>query len=185
MRLLKIFLIMGMGAALYSCQGEKQTDVSEHAQEYSAQDTLEKVQTMNDYRYSANIEWNGKNVRYLIERHPVDSLPVIQDEFGMEYKDNVLSLTVLQDDKEIFRKNFYKSSFKAYLEPGFYNHAILEGMAFDKVKGDALCFSASVCYPMSDLYMPMLILVYPDGRYKISKDTVLDNIVESIDSLED
>ena len=56
------------------------------------------------------------------------------------------------------------------------------GMAFDQEQEGNLRFAVSVSYPMSDLYIPLLITIRPDGSYVISKDLVLDNVVETLDT---
>ena len=99
------------------------------------------------------------------------------------YADNYIRLRVNREGKEIFNKAFTKNHFRNYMEKGFISHAILEGMAFDKVDGNNLRFAASVSYPASDIYIPLSITISPDGSYQITKDEVLDTVV-AIDSTE-
>lgn len=172
-------LLFGLFTA---CKDRGQSSSTDETLKTASKDSVETIQKMNEYQYTDDIEWNGKPVTYLVERYAVDSLSSVKDDTGTEYADNVIYLTLKQGDKKIFSKTFYKSSFKEYMEKDFYNHAILEGMAFDKVKDGNLCFAVSVSYPMSDLYIPLLITIHPNGSFEIAKDLVLDNVVETMDT---
>lgn len=172
-------LLMGLFAA---CKDQKGSAEADAAQGAHAKDTVATVQRMNDYHYTDQVKWRGQTASYVVDRHAVDSLPVVTDESGTKYADNMITLTLKQGDRQVLHKTFYKRSFKDYMESDFYANAILEGMAFDKEKDGNLCFAVSVSYPMSDLYIPLLITVRPDGSYDITKDLVLDNVVETLDT---
>lgn len=172
-------LMLGLLAA---CKGGGQASDSEKSGSTQKKDSVAAVQRMNKYHYSDQVSWNGSKVTYQVDRQVCDSLPEVTDDMGTRYADNVITLTVKNGDRSIFHRTFYKSSFKEYMEHDFYEHAILEGMAFDKVKDGALRFAVSVSYPVSDLYIPLLITIRPDGSYEITKDLVLDNVVESLDT---
>lgn len=172
-------LLLGFLAA---CKDQNKAAETAAAQGIQASDTIETVQRMNEYHYTDQVKWRGKTVSYVVERHAVDSLPVVADEQGTQYVDNVITLSVTDGDRSIFRKSFTKNTFKTYMETGFYKHSILEGMAFDRERDGNLCFAVSVSYPMSDLYIPLLIAIRPDGSYEITKDQVLDNVVETLDT---
>lgn len=167
-----------------ACNNGKKTSDESMAPSKQASSKVDSLQRMNDYHYSDRVDWNGRTVVYEVNRHAVDSLPVVTDETGIRYTDNVLSLTVSKEGGLIFHKTFYKHSFKSFLDSDFYKHAILEGMAFDRIENGKLCFSVSISYPMSDLYIPLLISFDSNGNYVITQDLVLDNVVETMDSAE-
>lgn len=172
-------LVLGLLAA---CKNGGQASDSEKNGSTQSKDSVAAVQRMNKYHYADQVDWNGGKVTYQVDRQVCDSLPVVTDDMGVRYADNVITLTVKRGGQNIFHRTFYKSSFKEYMDHDFYSHAILEGMAFDKVKDGALRFAVSVSYPVSDLYIPLLITIRPDGSYDITKDEVLDNVVESLDT---
>ena len=172
-------LLLGLFSA---CGDEKKAAGSDAETRIYSKDTASAVQKMNKYHYSDQIKWGSRSVTYQVDRHSVDSLPLVTDDAGTKYADNVITLTVNQGDRQLFQKTFYKRSFKEYMERDFYEHAILEGMAFDKVKDGNLCFAVGVSYPMSDLYIPLVITLRPDGSYDVAKDLVLDNVVETLDT---
>lgn len=172
-------LMLGLLAA---CKDGGQASDSEKNGATQSRDTVAAVQRMNKYHYTDQVDWSGSQITYQVDRQASDTLPVVTDDMGARYADNVITLTVKRGGQDIFHRKFYKSSFKEYMEHDFYEHAILEGMAFDKVKDGCLRFAVSVSYPVSDLYIPLLITIRPDGSYDITKDEVLDNVVESLDT---
>lgn len=182
---MKLYTVIACGllVGLFSaCKDQKANEGNESLSGQNTTDTVATVQHMNKYDYTDQIKWRGKTVTYQVERHAVDSLPVVTDEAGDQFSDNMITLTLREGDRELFHKSFYKRSFKEYMEPDFYTHSILEGMAFDQELDGNLRFAVSVSYPMSDLYIPLLITIHPDGSYAISKDLVLDNVVETLDT---
>lgn len=182
---MKLYTLIACGllAGLFSaCKDQKTNESNESLSGRNTTDTVAAVQHMNEYHYTDQVKWRGKTVTYQVERHAVDSLPVVTDEAGEQFSDNMITLTLKQGDRELFHKSFYKRSFKEFMDPDFYAHSILEGMAFDQEQEGNLRFAVSVSYPMSDLYIPLLITIRPDGSYVISKDLVLDNVVETLDT---
>lgn len=147
-------------------------------------DTAHEIQKMRDYEYGADVVWDGTTYHYHITRKVEDSLDVVTDDTGSRYADNYIVLEVQRSGQSFFKQTFRKQRFTEFLNDDFRKHAILEGMAFDRVDEQGLRFSVSVSYPMSDMYIPLLITVTKEGTYTVQRDPVLDNVVESIDSLE-
>lgn len=171
------FLCMACTVLLcYSCGGNNPQTVSGYS-EYEKPDTTNSVQEMKDYHYSAEVKVGQTRYTYDIVREVNDTLPLVTGDGGERYADNYIRLRVNREGKEIFNKAFTKNHFRNYMEKGFISHAILEGMAFDKVDGNNLRFAASVSYPASDIYIPLSITISPDGSYQITKDEVLDTVV--------
>lgn len=127
------------------------------------------------------VTWNGKVYRYDIVRKADTTLPSVHDEVsGDTFYDNAIVLSITLDGKEFFKKKFLKSSFDKYLNADFKKNAILEGLVFDVVTPAGLRFATSVCYPRSDLYMPLAITIDEAGNMVIQKDELpdIDNIVD-------
>lgn len=127
------------------------------------------------------VTWNGKVYRYDIVRKADTTLPSVHDEVsGDTFYDNAIVLKITLGGKEFFSKKFLKSSFDKYLNADFKKNAILEGLVFDVVTPAGLRFATSVCYPRSDLYMPLAITIDESGNMEIKKDELSDiaNIVD-------
>ena len=52
-------------------------------------------------------------------------------------------------------------------------------MAFDCPTAEGLRFAVSICYPGSDIYIPLSITISPSGSYTIARDEVLDTATEA------
>ena len=160
--------------ALCAACGNNQPQATSGYSEYEKPDTVNAVQRMKDYHYSAEVTVEGTKYAYDIVREVNDSLPLVTGDEGARYADNYIRLRVNREGRQIFNHVFVKESFKDFLDRNFMKHAILEGMAFDRVDGSSLRFAASVCYPESDIYIPLTITLSPDGSYRITKDEILD-----------
>ena len=131
-----------------------------------------KMQTYNDQR---EVKWLGKTYSVEIDRHPSDSLPMVTDETGQKFVDNVIRLTVRRPDGSVaISKKFLKTTFDRWLNGDYREHSILEGFVFDAVDDHRLQFAASVCLPQTDEYVPMVVTVDNLSNVDIRLDTDLD-----------
>jgi acetyl-CoA carboxylase alpha subunit len=51
---------------------------------------------------------------------------------------------------------------------------MLEGLVFDTTVPEGLRFATSICYPRSDLYIPLVIIIDSNGKMSVQKDQILD-----------
>lgn len=127
------------------------------------------------------VTWNGKVYKYEIVRQADASLPCVKDEVsGDTFYDNSIALTISLDGKVFFNKKFLKTTFDKYLNAEFKKNGMLEGLVFDVVTPAGLRFATSVCYPRSDLYIPLAITIDNAGNMTIQRDELPDiaNIVD-------
>ena len=138
---------------------------------------------MQPSHISDTTTWQNRIYQYKIIREADKDLPPSTEEgSGTIFLDNHIDLTITCGEKEIFHHRFTKNSFSSYLDQGFLDNGILEGLVFDRVVPEGLRFATSVSYPRSDLYIPLLVIVNHQGQVSIMKDEVLD---ESIDERQD
>lgn len=173
------FILTGIACAMLCCHGcgSKSADTDTYGA-YERPDTVNGIQQMKDYHYSAEVKDKNTVYTYDIVREAGDSLPVVEGEENVRFADNYIRLRVNRDGREIFNKVFTKNNFADYLDKDFFRHSILEGMAFDRIQPEGLRFSASVSYPESDIYMPFSVLVARDGSCRIAKEEILDTSVQ-------
>lgn len=69
----------------------------------------------------------------------------------------------------MLNKTFTKADFASVVELDFLKKSILEGLVFDKTTSHGIVYAASVCYPQTDLYVPLSIIVTPDGKMSIER----------------
>lgn len=134
---------------------------------------------MQEYNQNRDLDWNGSKVNSHIHRTPEDSLKMVKDETGQEFVDNTITLTITRSDGSVFfKKVFTKSTFDKFLDDDYRNTGILEGLVFDKQDGRSLRYAASVSHPQTDEYIPLIVLISPNGGMTIERDTQLDTSAE-------
>lgn len=137
---------------------------------------------MQEYRFDNDVAWIGRKYRVTIYREPSDSLPMVKDETGQKFVDNVVSLKVSRQDGSVFyNKVFTKATFREYLDDDYRQTGILEGFVFDKADGDDLVFAASVCHPKTDEYIPLVVRLSRMGNLTVKRDTEMDTLPEDAD----
>lgn len=164
---------MLMALVLAGCSGKKK----------NADIITKKVETpkprtpirMQDYTQERELTWLGKAYRVELRRTADDSLRMVKDETGQKFVDNQISLQVFRADGSVFfSRVFTKEDFSAQLDDDYRNTGILEGIVFDKAKGDSLVFAGSVSHPQTDEYIPFVLFVSQQGDVSIRRDTQLD-----------
>ena len=130
---------------------------------------------MQEYDDDRDISWIGRQYHIAIHRQPADSLPMVKDETGQKFVDNVITLVVSRQDGSVFfSRTLTKATFLPYLDADYSKTGILEGFVFDKADGDWLEFAASVSHPQTDEYIPLVVRLSRMGDVVIRRDTSLD-----------
>lgn len=133
------------------------------------------IQRMQVSDSQTDIKFRGKDYHISIHRTPCDSLNLVDDQAGGSFADNEIALVITRNNGEkFFSKTFTKRSFTSVIDESFLAKSVLEGMVYDKVSDNGIILAASVCYPQTDLYVPISITIAPDGRMSIAKEEVLD-----------
>lgn len=187
MKYLHTLFIAAVAAVAFSACSEKKP-----ANNIVAKKTVAKAPSgpvrMQDSRFAEEVQWNGKGCNVSIVRRADTSLPVITDDAGGKYYDNVIEITIGSGSgtggadgvNALFHKVFSKQDFASMVSAEYLKKSALLGIVFDRIDGDNMVFAASVGQPdvLSDDYVPMLVTVSRSGNMTISKDTRLDSDVE-------
>lgn len=171
---LSVALLASLVVVLAACGGKKKSeDIIAHR--------IVKVQPkepvrMQPYLDEKEVEWIGKKYLVSVSRQASDSLPMVKDETGQKYVDNVFLLKVSRQDGSVFfSRTFTKKSLTQYLDDDFNKTGVFEGLVLDKAEGDFLIFGASVGHPQSDEYIPLVFKLSRMGDLSIKRDTQMDN----------
>ncbi len=166
--------------AMMSCGGGKSqsgtTNRNESGmllQEGKSADGAKSLQTSK-----AENNFTFRDIAYtsIINRQPDESLPKVMSEMGELYTDNIIELTLLRGGNKFFNKTFTKQDFSSIIDNAFLRKSILEGMVFNKTTSAGFLFAASICYPQTDLYIPVSITITSDGKVSMKKDEQLEDI---------
>lgn len=178
MKQIKTLVIAAIALMLLAaCGGKKQSeDIITKRTEVAKPKAPERMQ---DYTDDRDVSWIGKTYHVALHREPCDSLPMVTDETGQQFVDNVFSLTVTRTDGSIFfSRHFTKKDVTRYLDDDYRQTGIFEGLVFDRAEGDNLIFAASVGHPQTDEYIPLVITLSRMGDLSITRDTQMDTSAE-------
>ena len=182
MNKIHIFLMALVACVLLSACGEKKKSENIIAPRVVEAVPQEPVK-MQEYTDERSVDWLGKNYHVAIHRHASDSLPMVKDETGQEFVDNVFSLAVSRADGSIFfSRTFTKKDVVNYIDENYRKAGVFEGLVFDRVDGDYLILAASVGLPQTDEYIPLVIRLSRMGQISIQRDTQMDTSSPSQDN---
>ncbi len=169
---------------LLSCGGkqEKVKDVEERIYQMEM-DKHTGVQRMQPSVSQGNVVIAGAEYHYEVHRNSCDSLKMVSDEQGTQFVDNVIELKILRNgNQKVFYKRFTKHYFAGQVGADFMKNGILEGLVFDKVQDGRLFFAASVCYPQTDLFIPLSVQISPKGAIAVERIYMMDEHQEQQDT---
>ncbi len=136
-------------------------------------------QRMQASNSEQKITFKGKEYVSRVSRTPDESLPLVKNESGDTYVDNTISLRLMRGNEMVFSKTFTKNDFSSLVGSSFLSRSILEGIVYNKTTSQGIMYAASVCYPQSDLFIPIAITITADGQMTMVKDEQMEEIYES------
>ena len=131
-------------------------------------------QCMQMSEITENFTYEGKEYRSTVVRRPDNQLPIVENEEGEKFVDNLVTLHITCNGKQLVDKVFTKESFAFLVSGKFLKYALLEGLVFDQVTSQGILYAASVCYPQSDLYVPIRLVVTADGKISMTKEELME-----------
>lgn len=174
MRKLIYFLLLSLAVAVTACGGKKGTSNNESI--LATMDSMDArgLQRMQISQSETDFKFKGKDYHSMVSRTPDESLPHVTNEMGDTYLDNKIVLRLTRGNEKVFDKTFTKNDFSSVVDAKFLSKSILEGIVYDKTTPQGIVYAASVCYPQTDLYMPLSITITADGKMSIQKVDILE-----------
>ena len=172
----QIYLVAVLLMGILTGCGSNKKDSKEETQRMFQLESVDEnsgLQRMQVSRITQDIECKGKKFRLSVDRTPDDNLPHVKSHMGM-FVDNSIKVKITRyNGTTLFEKTFTKNDFASNLPAKYLKRSVLEGLVFDDVRTaekKEITLAASVSYPMTDLYIPFVLVVTQDGRLSISKD---------------
>ena len=162
-------------ACMTGCTSDKKAAQEEVKQMFQLESVDENsgLQRMQVSRIRQEIACKGKKFQLSVERTPDDKLPHVKSDMGL-FMDNSIKVKITRDNgTTLLEKTFVKNDFASHLPAKYLKRSVLEGLVFDDVRTEEkkeITLAASVSYPMTDLYIPFVLVISQDGRVSISKD---------------
>lgn len=132
-------------------------------------------QRMQVSEVKATFKYQGKECQSSVLRQPDESLPIVKNEQGEKFVDNRITLRLTCGGKQIVDKVFTKENFASLVDAKFMQYAILEGLVYDQTTPQGIIYAASVCYPQSDLYVPIRLTITSDGNISMAKEELMED----------
>ena len=169
----KLIYLLGLAMlmAVAACSGsaeKKKSDIRVLMQDST---DAHGVQRMTARKSEVDIKYKGKEYHSFISRTPNDSLPRVVSQMGNTYVDNQIVL-------RLTRGTFTKKQFESLIGDDFMAKSILEGIVYDKTTPEGIVYAASICYPQTDLYVPISITISPDGKISMKKEELLEEVYD-------
>ena len=182
MRKLIYWLLLPLAVAVSACGGKKGS--SDNKSTLAMMDSVDAhgLQRMQTSKSETDFKFKGKDYHSIVSRTPDESLPHIKNEMGDIYVDNKIVLRLMRGNEKVFDKTFTKNDFSSVVDAKFLSNSILEGIVYDKITSQGIVYAASVCYPQTDLYMPLSITITSDGKMNIKKVDMLEEEYDDIPS---
>lgn len=136
------------------------------------------LKRMQVSKAEVDIQFKGKDYHSFISRIPDEELPTVKDENGNKFVDNKIQLRLTRGNEQIFNMTFTKKNFASIVGEDFLSKSILEGMVYNKTTPQGFVYAASVCYPQTDLYVPLTITITADGKMTMAKEELLEEIYD-------
>ena len=174
MRKLVYLLLLPLAVAVTAWGGKKGTSNNESM--LATMDSMDAhgLQRMQTSKSETDFKFKGKDYHSMVTRTPDESLPHVTNEMGDTYVDNKIVLRLTRGNEKVFDKTFTKNDFSSVVDARFLSNSVLEGIVYDKTTPQGIVYAASVCYPQTDLYMPLSITITADGKMSIQKVDMLE-----------
>lgn len=177
-RFIYLFILLPLIVSVTACGG-KNGNGKDDAQVLKQDSTdVHGIQRMQVSRSEVDIKYKGKEYHSVISRTPDENLPRVVSELGDTYVDNQIVLRLTRGSDQVFNMTFTKNNFASLVGSEFLGKSILEGMVYNKTTPQGIVYAASVCYPQTDLYVPISIIISADGKMSMEKVEVLEDIYE-------
>ena len=160
--------IMMLGACKEKVQPK---DTAEYADSYELPKPGEPIR-MTPVERSFDVKWNGEACRVQIRSMAVDSLPMVTNDYGQKFVDNVFDLQVLNAENiSIFHRTVRKSQFvgninDAKIRSEYASKAILKSVSVEKNEktGEFRYFIVSLQAPEAAEDEYVLFKYYSNGN---------------------
>ena len=171
--LLCIFVMLSCGANTSKNDRENRNESGMILQEGVSSDGAKSMQSS---KAENKFTFRGGDYTAVVHRYADAGLPRVKSEMGDVYTDNKIELTITRGGAPFFSKTFTKQDFVSVADAAFMKNSILEWMVYNRTSSQGILFAASICYPQTDLYLPISITIGADGKVSMHRDEQLEDI---------
>ncbi len=163
---------------LVGCGGKNASSDRSAPNEPAAVEEQQGPMADNDWSYEKTVTLDGNEYQISLDRSADETLPRVRDEFGQEYYDNSVALTILRNGEDFYAKTFTKDVFLDFLSEADKKGTTLQGMAFDKEDAEGLHFGAQIGVPGGEGGSAFIVTITKGGSMSITEGNMLDSVGE-------
>ena len=95
---------------------------------------------------------DGNLYNITVKREPNETLPMVENDLGVQFYDNTATINVKKDNEEVYNKTFRKQDFRDYIRTEDYEYLTLAGIGYleEASNKEKLSFTTQVCEPGMD-----------------------------------
>lgn len=171
---------LGTAMMLTACGGKadeknEQTEAP-RAAVLEDQQGAQKEDVTNTY----DVKAGDRTYKVTVRRYSDTEKPALKDEFGDEFYDNRIAITIKRDTATVAEREFSLESFESYIPGKYKGKVILQGIAPDEQRSSAagIVFGVTIGQAGTDEGQVLLVLtmVPGSGNIDIRKDDTPDSI---------
>lgn len=172
-----LFYMLACASVIFLSACSSQNKDEKKDRQVLMQDSIKAAgpQRMQVSDVKASFNYQGKEYKSSVLRQPDENLPIIRNKQGEKFVDNRITLRLTCGGKEVVERVFTKESFASLVDAKFMQYAILEGLVYDQTTPQGIIFAASVCYPQSDLYIPIRLTIASDGKIAMTREEMMED----------
>ena len=156
-------------------------DTAEYADSFELPKPGEPIKMASTVKETV-VRWDGAACTVRIQSLPADSLPMVENEYGQQYVDNVFDLQVINAGQIVFHRKVSKSAFVATIADArvrseYASKAILKSVSVerDSKTGEFRYFVVSLQAPEAAEDEYMLFKYKPNGTIEQLEDDMRVN----------
>ncbi|MEE0520383.1 MAG: DUF4738 domain-containing protein [Bacteroidaceae bacterium] len=172
MKTSKLAILALSAMMIAACTDKKDSQREEHTTE--AKDPETSILHLRDIDIKDSTTVEGRMYKYHCAMRTDDSLPIVINPQGLQYKECSVSVSVTRGEEQIFTKTFAKRDFASYVTEDFLKSSTLVGVNYNHIKADdhsALYFIITLGDPdeTSDMTCSFELKVASNGSHTIKK----------------
>lgn len=172
-------LICAMGLLFAACSLQTKNEKNDVQVLINDSTNVDAPQRMQASEVQSTITFKGKEYQSTVVRRADEKLSMVKNEQGEKFIDNSITLRIVCGGKQLVDRVFSKNDFASLIDDSFMKRGILEGMVYHQTTPQGIEFAASICYPQTELYVPLKLTVTATGEISIAKAELMEDLFET------
>lgn len=179
-----LFILLLTALSLSACDSKDKNEKDSDNQSLAAKQMSNEPSPSSSPLERADTIRRGSSTYIIsVARQTDKEVATVKDEFGTEFYDNRVTISIQKDGNALVSRSFRKSDFEAYLPSKDKQHSVFQGMAFipETSSANTFHFGAQVGVPGLDGEGPAFTVVLDtNGGLSITRDLNQDTTLDDM-----